>query len=154
MKILLVEDDQNKRDRISALVASTLPHATLISALSYRSAVDKIVSETWDFLLLDMTLPTYDVTEHEDGFQTEAFAGINVLREMKRRQIHIPTVVVTQFETLGEGVEKQSLSELRKYLETQYPETYLGTIFYAPGESSWMPKLTEYLSKYDKNIGH
>lgn len=154
MKILLVEDDQNKRDRISAFVATTLPHATLVSAHSYRSAVERIVNELWDFLLLDMTLPTYDVTKHEDGFQIEAFAGINVLREMKRRQIQIPTVVVTQFETLGEGVEKMSLSELRKHLEVQYPEIYLGTIFYAPGESSWMPKLAEYLLKYDKNTGH
>jgi CheY-like chemotaxis protein len=154
MKILLVEDDQNKRDRISALVATTLPKATLVSALSYRSAVEKIVNEPWDFLLLDMTLPTYDITEHEDGFQTEAFAGTNVLREMKRRQINIPTVVVTQFETLGEGAEKMSLSQLQKVLEAEYPVTYLGTIFYAPGESTWMPKLAEYLSKYDKNTGH
>lgn len=154
MKILLVEDDQNKRERISAFVSSTLPSATLASALSYRSAVDKIVNEPWDFLLLDMTLPTYDISEHEDGFQIEAFAGTNVLREMKRRQITIPTVVVTQFETLGEGVEKMSLAELRNHLETTYPGTYLGTIFYAPGESTWMPKLAEYLSKYDKNTGH
>lgn len=154
MKILLVEDDQNKRDRISAFVTSTLISATLTSALSYRSAVDKIVNESWDFLLLDMTLPTYDISESEDGFQIEAFAGTNVLREMKRRQINIPTVVVTQFETLGEGAERMSLSELRNHLETVYPGTYLGTIFYAPGESTWMPKLAEYLSKYDKHTGH
>lgn len=151
MKILLVEDDQNKRERISALVASTLPHSTLASALSYRSAVEKIVNEPWDFLLLDMTLPTYDISEHEDGFQIEAFAGTNVLREMKRRQITIPTVVVTQFETLGEGAEKLSLGQLQKVLESEYPGTYLGTIFYAPGESTWMPKLAEFLSKYAAN---
>jgi CheY-like chemotaxis protein len=149
MKILLVEDDQNKRDRISAFVATTLPGAVLVPALSYRSAVDRIVNEPWDFILLDMTLPTYDISDREDGFQIEAFAGTNVLREMKRRDIKIPTVVVTQFETLGEGSEKMSLSELRKHLETTYPGTYLGTIFYAPGESTWMPKLAEYLSKHD-----
>ena len=154
MKILLVEDDQNKRNRIAAFVNSVLPKATLVTALSYRSAVDKIVNELWDFLLLDMTLPTYDISDHEDGFQIEAFAGNNVLREMTRRKISIPTVVVTQFETLGEGAEKMSLSELRKHLESAYPETYLGTIFYAPGESSWMPKLEEILIKYDKNTGH
>jgi CheY-like chemotaxis protein len=154
MRILLVEDDQNKRDRISAFVATALPNATLASALSYRSAVEKIVNEHWDFLLLDMTLPTFDISDHEDGFQIEAFAGTNVLREMKRRQINIPTVVVTQFETLGEGPERMSLSELRKHLETVYPGTYLGTIFYAPGESTWMPKLAEYLSKHDKHTGH
>jgi CheY-like chemotaxis protein len=154
MRILLVEDDQNKRERISALVASTLPNATLVSALSYQSAVEKIVSEAWDFLLLDMTLPTYDISEHEDGFQIEAFAGTNVLREMKRRQINIPTVVVTQFETLGEGTEKMSLAQLQKALEAEYPGTYLGTIFYAPGESTWMPKLAEFLSKYAENPDH
>jgi hypothetical protein len=63
-------------------------------------------------------------------------------------------VVVTQFETLGDGAEKMSLAQLQKHLEAEYPGTYLGTIFYAPGESSWMPKLSEYLSKYDKNTGH
>ena len=123
MRILLVEDDQNKRDRISAFVAGTLQTASLVCTLSYRSAVDKIVSQPWDFILLDMTLPTYDITEHEDGFQIEAFAGTNVLREMKRRQINIPTVVVTQFETLGDGAEKMSLAQLQKHLEAEYPGT-------------------------------
>ncbi len=154
MKILLVEDDQNKRDRITAFITSTVPTVSVTPALSYRSAVEKIVNESWDFLLLDMTLPTYDVTDQEDGFQTEAFAGTSVLREMKRRNITVPTVVVTQFETLGEGAEKMSLPQLRNVLATEYPGTYVGTIFYAPGESSWMPKLAEYLSQHVKSSGH
>jgi len=76
---------------------------------------------------------------------------------MKRREIQVPTVVVTQFETLGDGSERRSLSELEKLLATEYPTMYLGTVFYAPGENAWMPKLGDYLKKYDqknmKSIG-
>jgi CheY-like chemotaxis protein len=153
MKILLVEDDQNKRERIAAHVHEVVPHAEVTTALSYRSAVEQVISNTWDLLLLDMTLPTYDVSENEDGFQTEAFAGTSVFREMKRRNIKIPTVVVTGFETLGEGAERMSLSELQKRLEKDYPGLYQGAIFYAPGDSGWMPQITEKLHLYDPNPG-
>ena len=151
MKILLVEDDQNKREKLSHFVRETSPSAELTSALSYRGAVEKLRTEPWDFLILDMTLPTFDVSEHEDGFQTEAFGGWNVLREMKRKGVSVPTVVVTGFETLGEGNEKLNLAQLRERLSAEYPGTYVSTVFYSPGESAWMPALAEILKRYDTN---
>lgn len=146
MKILLVEDDQNKRERLSAFLSEIAPEAQVALAISYRSAVQKVLTEPWDVLLLDMTLPTYDVSEREDGFQTEALAGLNVLREMKRKKVDIATIVVTQFETLGEGQERLSLTELRRRLEAEFPGTYRGTIYYSPGESTWMPELRALLA--------
>jgi hypothetical protein len=104
---------------------------------------------TWDLLLLDMTLPIFDISENEDGFDTEPFAGEKILREMKRRQIVIPTIVVTQFETLGEANERLSLAELRDRLKRDYPGTYKGTIYYSPGESGWNTELAQLLKIYD-----
>jgi CheY-like chemotaxis protein len=151
VNILLVEDDENKRNSILTFIQKTIPNAKVGIALSYRSAVDMIVNQEWGFLLLDMALPTYDITDNEDGFQTEAFAGNRILHEMKRRGINIPTVIITQFETLGEGAERKSLPELQKMLADNFPAIYRGTIFYSPGESSWMPKLVEYLTRNDQN---
>lgn len=96
--ILIVEDEAPKSKHIEDLVMSLAPTARLSTARSVNSALDCLADEQVDLLLLDMSLPTFDVGERESGGRPQAFGGTEVLRHMTMAEIACPTVVITGYE--------------------------------------------------------
>jgi len=101
MKILLVEDDQNKSSQIVRFLRHLLPAAEMIVASSYVGAIERILNRECDVILLDMTIPTYDVDVEDEGGRPRVFGGQDILRRMERRRVFIPVVVITQFDNFG-----------------------------------------------------
>jgi DNA-binding response OmpR family regulator len=67
MRILLIEDEVPKQEHILAALKELRPGATVNVARSVRTAIESIVAEQPDLLLLDMSLPTFDVGPKESG---------------------------------------------------------------------------------------
>jgi DNA-binding NarL/FixJ family response regulator len=141
MRILLIEDDINKMRRIAAEIREFCGEAEIIESRSYRSGLQALMSDSFEFVLLDMSLPTFDITEDEDGFQVDPFSGRNILAEMDRKGIKAQTVVITMFETFGEGDDLMTLEELDKDLAQSYPTIYCGAIYYNSAEVNWKESL-------------
>jgi hypothetical protein len=74
-----------------------------------------------------MTMPTYDVTPSERGGRTRVFGGREILRAIARRKLPARVIVVTQFESFGEGKQKKTLSELSQELRRDFPDNYVDT---------------------------
>lgn len=104
---------------------------------SYHSGLSAIRNPAYDLCILDMSLPTYDVTPEDAGYETLSYAGDLLLGEMKRRKTEIPTIVLTQFTTFPEKLEEKPLIQLAAELEEKYKNNYLGCVFYADEETSW-----------------
>lgn len=79
MRILIIEDDSNKRRRIADEIRKIRKDVHLSEARSYQNGVRELMSNQFDFLLLDMSLPIYDISPDEDGFQVDPFSGRNIL---------------------------------------------------------------------------
>jgi CheY-like chemotaxis protein len=91
MKLLIVEDDDNKQSQISSFLNSQYSDLTLEVARSLKSGLKQIRTFNPDLVLLDMTLPTYDVGPDEPGGSTHALGGREFLRELKRYRLNIPS---------------------------------------------------------------
>ncbi len=64
MKILLVEDSHDKRDNIAELLKKSHNPTTIHIEESVRGAIEQIDSnEVFDLILLDMSLPLFDITD-------------------------------------------------------------------------------------------
>lgn len=141
MNILIIEDDSNKMRRIAHEISMLSPKALLTEARSYQNGVKNLMTKSFDFLLLDMSLPVFDISPEEDGYQIDPFSGRNILTEMQRKRINVPTVVMTMFETFGDGTDIMTLDELDKDLEHRFPENYKGIIYYNASEINWKDSL-------------
>src|SRR5208337_5089097 len=97
--------------------------------------------------LLDMSLPVFDISSEEDGFKVDAFSGRNILAEMSRKEVLVPTAIITMFETFGEGADLMTLQELDKDLKEKYPAVYRGAIYYNSSEINWKESLRELLGE-------
>ena len=90
-----------------------------------------------------MQMPTFDRTEKEDGGPLRHFAGIHLLRRLRKHGIASKVIVITGFESFGEGRESVSLEGLEEKLKSEFPNIFMGIVHLRASESRWQKELTE-----------
>lgn len=146
--ILLVEDEAPKLRHISNLVKEIEPGVTLLEVRSVNSALDQLESTKVDVLLLDMSLPTFDVGDRESGGRPQGFGGIEVLRHMTMAGIDCPCIVITGYEGFKrEDGETVDLIQLKAELESEFPELLRGVLHYNSRYDEWQTVLASLLSE-------
>ena len=139
MQILLIEDNSNKLKQIKTVLIEIYPQASIEEAYSFNSGVRKVYENKWNLIILDMSLPTYDITHTESGGDKKPVAGKNIMKRMLNRKIIVPVVIITQFETFDD--DKISLDSLN----AEFQDIWKGTIFY--GNDDWSMELKDILEK-------
>lgn len=151
MRVLVVDDDPNKAKQLQDCICDLLPQAKVTHCRSYQSGLRAALFEKPDIIVLDMTMPNYDVGGKESGGRERRYAGQQVLRQLKRKHAAPRAVVVTQFEQFGEGDHLVTLEELSRSLEAEFGESFLGTIFYQAGGTRWRDEMKVLLERAELN---
>ncbi|HEV7378744.1 MAG TPA: response regulator [Dyadobacter sp.] len=141
MKLLLIEDDQHKSKQILDFISSNFPAIFIDLRRSYQSGLKEIIQGAYDLILLDMQLPNFDIKSGEDGYKFRKLAGMDILTELVRKKKNCKVVVITQFETFGEGENYIDLKSLKIILKRQFSDVYLDTIYYGADQSNWQKEL-------------
>lgn len=139
MKILIVEDNHDKRKNIMQYFQKKLKKVTFGEAKSYSSGISQIYDEQWDLIILDMSLPTYDITHAETGGEMKPVAGKEILRRMQNRKIYTPVIIVTQFDVFGD--KQISLLTLNEEFIEKFSNIWCGTVFY--DKPNWQLELSK-----------
>lgn len=145
MKILIVEDNNDKRNNIKKFLQKRLGDVVFGEARSYSAGISEIYNGNWDLIILDMSLPTYDITHTETGGEMKAMAGKDILKRMKNRKVNTPVIIVTQFDVFGE--KQVSLSSLNEEFKELYNHLWQGTVSY--DKLTWQMELDEIISMLD-----
>jgi DNA-binding response OmpR family regulator len=140
MRILLVEDDEEKRDEIVELLEGNYePDITI--QMSFRTGKKAIRDDSFDLILLDMDIPTFDITTTESGGRKQAFGGRLLMSEMLRRNIETKVLVITQFDYFENTTDGLNLTQLDQQLKDEYTNIYMGCIQMKGGSEDWKEKL-------------
>ena len=156
MNVLIVEDNHNKLKQIKEFVKEICVEVSVHDALSYTAGLRRIYDENWDLLLLDMSLPVYDMSQQETGGDKKSIAGKEIMKRMIHRKIYIPTIVITQFDTFGEN--EVSIKSLNDEFKVELDKIWKGTVNYEDSTNKWKIELKQLLEKvikenlYDKDI--
>lgn len=142
MNILIVEDDLNKIRQLADCVAEQMPGVVPVLRHSYQSGLKEALCKGAEVMILDMTMPTYDISTAERGGDTKTYAGVDILSEIARNGLKTKVIIVTQFESFGQGPERKTLRELEQELEKSFSANYVGTVFYQASESKWRTELS------------
>jgi CheY-like chemotaxis protein len=146
-KVLLVEDEAPKRKKLEQFVGEHLPNADVLVARSVRAAIDILRVQNPDVILLDMSLPTFDIAEDESGGRPQGFGGIEVMRFLDRAQLSANVIVVTAYEAFAENDRKVDLDSLSKQLKRDHPKNFKALVYYNTVLGNWIPELQEALKK-------
>lgn len=137
LTVLIVEDSESKLNSIQGVLEREWPVVTVRKALSVRSAIDDILECMPDLIIADMSLPTYDIEVRERGGTPRPFGGIEVFETLERYEIIVPVLVVTSYPTITEGSQSLGLVELSKRLKTDFPDCFIGTVYFDSAYSNW-----------------
>ena len=143
IRFLIVEDDEPKRLQLRAFLRSRYEDCTVVEARSLTSGLQAaaLQEEQPDVVLLDMTLPNYDVSAHEPGGSTHGFGGKEFLIELPRYGKRMPVIVVTQFKKFGKAPNELTIDDLRRDLPKVNPTSYRGIVSYDIGVRDWQDDL-------------
>jgi hypothetical protein len=143
MSALIIEDDELKIDRLRSFLIGEAPNLKIELARSYKSGLRALVAHRRPLVLLDMTLPTFDIHSGTGGGRPLSLGGRELLWQMKRRSISSPTAVVTGFDTFGSGVEAVTLAQLDAELRNEFGFFYLGCVYFNATTDDWRDHLRE-----------
>lgn len=141
MRLLIVEDEAPKREHIIAFIGRENLDFELEIAKSVRSAIESLRKSIPDLILLDMSLPTYDVGANEPGGRPQGFGGIEIMRYMDRLGMVVPIIVVTAYEAFNKGGKDVDLRSLAEELKSEHPETFRGIVYFNSMFEEWSREL-------------
>lgn len=141
MKVLIIEDDINKLHAILNY-ANQMGIKEVATKTSFHSGLKELESHSYDLALLDMSMPAYDITGHENGGRPLPLAGRDILYKLWRKKNKCKAIVITQYEDFG-GTSLKSLDE---ELKKSFPEIYLGAVYYTTMQEGWKNELRSLLS--------
>lgn len=147
MPVLIVEGDQNKLQQLREFLSQTRPSLEIVETHSYQAGLRALINRSFDFAILDMSMPTYDITPGEPGGRPRIFGGLELIEQIERRGISMPAIVFTQFETFRESETTITVKELSNRLREEHPGLYAGTVYYNPAFDNWKASLLSLIEK-------
>lgn len=145
MKILVIEDHPYKLGQILGFLSENYPQASIAVKNSYNSGLRELIlhGAEYKLLLLDISMPNYDISPEENGGDFLPFAGKLILKELYLREIPTKAVVVTMHGSFEDGTK---LSELDKSLLAEFSDNYTGYVYFSPISTEWKGQLANLIN--------
>ncbi len=137
MRLILVEDDEYKAKQIETFVRGIGYDIDIYKA--YNTGMNAILNGGYELALLDMTIPSFEISPEHPISRSRKYGGKDILNEMQRCEIKIPVIIITQYKVFDDG--EKSLERLDEELLQEYPENYRGIVYYNSSILDWQDKL-------------
>lgn len=147
MNIAIIEDNIHKRNKITSFLESNFENIYYLEASSYSSGINLIENNSFDFLILDMTMPTYDITKIDSGGRFRTEGGKEILKRLKRKNKLLPFIILTQYSTFSETTGVKNLETMKNEIENLFPDYFKALIFYDTTSISWKEELLGVIKK-------
>lgn len=145
MRILIIEDHPYKLAQITGFINETFTSFNITIRNSYNSGLRELVLHAKDYqlVLLDISMPNYDISPEENGGDFLPLAGKLILKEMYLRDIETKAIVVTMHGSFEDGTK---LSELDSELKLDFAENYIGHVYFSAVSNEWKNQLSKLIN--------
>lgn len=141
IKVLVIEDDDYKREHVRKFLTTAFPQFEVEFAESFQSGIRKAVGDRFALIILDMTLPTFDKGGLDAGGRLRHLGGRELFDQFRRRHVETRVIVLTGYDKLGEGDGAVPREEVAKELAERFPDLFVTAIFYTRASDTWMSEL-------------
>jgi hypothetical protein len=106
------------------------------------------MSNSYDLILLDMSMHIYEKTAEENGGSFETYAGQMILNEIDINEIDTKVIVVTGYDVYSDG---KTLDALKLELREEFGDFYIDTVYFIGSEDKWKLELSNLININFKN---
>ncbi|KXI21733.1 hypothetical protein [Photobacterium sanguinicancri] len=151
MNFLIIEDDDYKKNKIIDYITDVFGNVVFKCAKSVNSAVVLLENLEPDFIvLLDMSLPTYDL-DGSSGGRPQGFGGIEILRNMEFFDLTNKVIVITQYETIPIGNKEVDLEQIQDDLKEEFEDIFHDLIHFNVVSDAWKNKLVDSIAELNND---
>jgi CheY-like chemotaxis protein len=141
-RVLIVEDIETKRLSMTQLVESVLSPVEVHCSASVKSAIQRLDQHSYSLILLDMSLPTFDLSKSEGGGTPRPRGGMELFAHLDGAGVEVPIVVVSAYGALEERGSLISLDEISTRLRRDYPGLFRGSVLFDSVYTVWADELS------------
>ncbi|CAN7326352.1 hypothetical protein [Acidovorax sp. LjRoot117] len=141
LNILLIEDNPHKLQRVLDFLKQRTESLQITEARSFSSGSQALTNITFDLVIADISLPTYDKSPTESGGRFRALGGREIARKISRAGKGERVVFITQYESFGDKGLSYTFHELSDMLSSDLGAQFLGMIYYDSSMSTWKEQL-------------
>jgi CheY-like chemotaxis protein len=134
MRVVIVEDDDWKREQLTMVVEAAMVNPTIIIARSVNSGLAA------DLVLLDMSLPSFEGAGQGRG-RPQGFGGREILAQLHLRCLSVPVILVTQYGQFEEGDRVRTITEVNAELVVRFSPNYRGYVLFTADTTGWQTEL-------------
>ncbi|WP_367155651.1 hypothetical protein [Methylomonas sp. HYX-M1] len=141
--VLIIEDDEPKLQAVHFFLQESIPNANLEIATSLSSAIRVLSTHAVTLAVIDMSLPTFDVSKDRTGGQPQGFGGSDILRFIEAKSPSTYSVVLTQYEEFPSDRNggRKDLNALKEELHQKFGSRFLDVIYYSGQLGDWRDAL-------------
>jgi CheY-like chemotaxis protein len=147
LNLLLVEDSPYKCDCIMDYLSSREMDVSTTVVSSFNSARRALLDHTYQVILLDMSLPTYDKTESSAGGNTRQLGGRELARRVVRKWPNTMIIFITQYQSFSDTTRSYTFAHLQVELKKECGGQMRGMIYFDNSKSSWKDELGKLLEE-------
>jgi Response regulator of citrate/malate metabolism len=149
MKLLFIEDHPLKQAQINKFITENFVDFHVETKNSYISGLKELIRnhEEYDALLLDISMPNYDISSEDSGGDWMPLAGKKILKEMYLRDIPTKAIVITMHGSFDDGTK---ITDLDSELQSEFSDNYIGYVYYSQIHEDWKEKLFQLLNTLKK----
>lgn len=127
MRILIVDDNRHKRERVAETISKALAQrkAAIEQAADYEAALKKLQHSYFDLVILDILLPAADGTPSQDSSKA-------LIRQLNKGDALVPPMHI-----IGLTAYKDVATEQRDYFD----QHLLSLEHYSEGDTVWADKI-------------
>ncbi|MDP3859334.1 MAG: hypothetical protein Q8Q73_16390 [Stagnimonas sp.] len=148
MNVLIIEDENTKLEAISRLVSSQRSDLKILAARSVRTGRSAIQADPPACILLDMSLPTFDISASEPGGRPQGNGGIEILRYLDAEELRPIVVIVSAYSAFAKDGRNIGLQAFSDELIGEFPELVKGVVYFDPIQAEWSRELLSLLNKH------
>lgn len=147
MKVLFIEDHPYKQGQVLEFLNETYSSMVVTTKSSYNSGLKELVlnSSHYDLVLLDISMPNYDITSEESGGDFIPLAGKLILKEMYLREIPTKAIVVTMHGSFEDGTK---MIDLDNMLKSEFKDNYIGYVYFSAITNEWKNQLGKLINQF------
>ena len=143
MRILLVEDENFKKELIESELASFLVAVDMHYARSVQHAVSAIEKILFDLIILDIALPSHALRAGGSQPLSQPSGGVEVLLELSYDKREDKVIILTQHPEIEFDGCSYSLDTIAEVFSNRLCVNIGGIIHFHPSDEIWKSKLRE-----------
>lgn len=141
MRILIVEDDSFKLDAIRRVIGRAQPDGIEV-AESLRAAMVMLEDKTFDFVVLDMAIPSHTSDVGAVDTYSQPVGGLDVLLFLSSGKRSERVAILTQYPTVEYDRRHVPLKDLVRTLHNDNVTNVVGAILFSDKEEWQRPLLS------------